>query len=90
MPHLDAAPPVSATTEDRPQRCLAGRQDISSHITNSLSTQPDRCRSRRRRISPDTWATLLGAIRRQHDALPATSPRRRPSLAHLKFMEGTE
>jgi hypothetical protein len=39
-----------------------------------------------RRASPDQLAAALSAVQRQHAALPPDSPRRRPTLAILKFL----
>jgi hypothetical protein len=44
-------------------------------------------RKRRRRISRETWAALRAAISHQHESLPPDSPRIRPTLPHLRWME---
>jgi hypothetical protein len=42
---------------------------------------------RRRRISPEVWGTVRARIAREHDALPADSPRVRPTLPRLRWLE---
>jgi hypothetical protein len=42
---------------------------------------------RRRRISRETWASLRAAISHQHESLPPHSPRVRPTLQRLRFLE---
>jgi hypothetical protein len=44
-------------------------------------------RKRRRRISRETWASLRAAISHQRESLPPDSPRVRPTLPHLRWME---
>jgi hypothetical protein len=44
----------------------------------------------RRRIAPEVWATWAGALVRQHDALPADNPRRKPTVPVLAFMRDAE
>jgi hypothetical protein len=41
----------------------------------------------RRRIRPETWSSISAAIVRQHQALPADSPRIKPSLPRLRWLE---
>jgi hypothetical protein len=41
----------------------------------------------RRRIRPETWSSINAAIVRQHQALPADSPRIKPSLPRLRWLE---
>ena len=41
----------------------------------------------RRRIRPEAWSSLNAAIVRQHQALPADSPRIKPSLPRLRWLE---
>lgn len=50
-------------------------------------TLPPRLRKRRRRIGRNTWASIAAAIVRQHGVLPENSPRRRPTLARVRFLE---
>jgi hypothetical protein len=44
--------------------------------------------TRRRRISREAWAGLRAAISHQHESLPSDSPRIRPTLPRLRWMEG--
>ena len=41
----------------------------------------------RRRISPSVWSTVRARIAREHDALPDDSPRVRPTLPRLRWLE---
>jgi hypothetical protein len=52
----------------------------------SLRQNPN-TKQARRHVSRDVWAALASAAARQRDALPADSPRRRPSLPRLRFLE---
>jgi hypothetical protein len=40
----------------------------------------------RKRLSTDVIGALASAVERQRSALPADSPRRRPTLSTLRFM----
>jgi hypothetical protein len=44
----------------------------------------------RRPIRPETWSSLRAAIVRQHQALPPGSPRVRPTLPRLRWLEPAE
>jgi hypothetical protein len=49
--------------------------------TSSVATR--KCR----RVSRETWASLRAAISHQHESLPPDSPRVRPTLPRLRWME---
>ncbi len=40
----------------------------------------------RRRVSPEMWGTFRAHLAREHQALPESSPRVRPTLARLKLL----
>jgi hypothetical protein len=42
---------------------------------------------KRRRVSRETWASIRGAILHERDGLPEDSPRRKPTLPRLRWME---
>jgi hypothetical protein len=39
----------------------------------------------RRRIRPEMWGTLRAALAREHQSLPADSPRLKPTLPQLRL-----
>jgi len=41
----------------------------------------------RRRIRPEAWSSINAAIVRQHQGLPPDSPRVRPTLPRLRWLE---
>jgi hypothetical protein len=41
----------------------------------------------RRRIRSETWSSISAAIVRQHQALPSNSPRLKPTLPRLRWLE---
>jgi hypothetical protein len=47
---------------------------------------PSRIRTRRR-FKKEQWSTIAGAILLERNALPEDSPRRKPTLARVRWME---
>jgi hypothetical protein len=60
---------------------------VACNSNIQFSTSPTAAKKRRRRVSRETWASIRGAILHERDALPEDSPRRRPTLPRLRWME---
>jgi hypothetical protein len=68
---------------------LGGELSGGAQTRNELQAGPLRRQPKprsRRRLSTDVIGALASAAERQRSALPADSPRRRPTLPTLRFM----
>jgi hypothetical protein len=72
------------------ERPVNGQVDtVEVEIPAFLPRRPAQAASSkpRRRIRSETWSSISAAIVRQHQALPPNSPRLKPTLPRLRWLE---
>jgi hypothetical protein len=76
--YIDAAPLVNAEVDPAEIEIPAF---LPPRRKQAVTPRP------RRRIRPEIWSSINAAIVRQHQALPPDSPRIKPTLPTLRWLE---